>query len=105
MHRSLAVLLLTAVLGGCNRAPSALKESNEPVKQYALRGSVLRLDADGHIATIKNEKIEGWMEPMAMDFPVKDQADFDKLHAGDTIRATVFVQGLQYWVGNVQPEK
>ena len=69
-----------------------------------MRGAVLRLDAQGHIATIKSEKIEGWMEPMTMDFPVKDDADFAKLHPGETIRATVFVQGLQYWVGNVQPD-
>jgi Cu/Ag efflux protein CusF len=94
--------ILAAALIGCNRGPAPSKQSNEPLRQYSMRGSVLRLDPQGQIATIKNEKIEGWMESMTMDFPVKDQADFAKLHPGDTIRATVFVQGLEYWVGKVQ---
>jgi Cu/Ag efflux protein CusF len=105
MPRRLAILMLAAALVGCNRGPAPRTESNDPVRQYAMRGVVLRLDPEGHIATIKNEKIEGWMESMTMDFPVKDQADFAKLRAGDTIRANVFVQGLEYWVGNVQPER
>lgn len=104
MLRSLAVLFITVALTACSRTPAATAESNEPLRQYAMHGSVLRVDPQGHIATIKNEKIEGWMEAMTMEFPVKDAADFAKLHAGETIRATVFVQGLQYWVGNVQPD-
>jgi Cu/Ag efflux protein CusF len=67
-----------------------------------MRGSVVRVDPQGQIATIKNEKIEGWMESMTMDFRVKDPAEFAKLRAGDKIRATVFVQGLEYWVCDVR---
>lgn len=105
MQRALTIVgLLAIALVGCNRTPTPPKERSEPLRQYSMRGSVLRLDPEGHIATIKNEKIEGWMESMTMDFPVKDQADFAKLHPGDTIRATVFVQGLEYWVGNVKPD-
>jgi Cu/Ag efflux protein CusF len=104
MQRAFAILLMVTAMAGCNRAPAPTKDSKEPLRQYSMRGSVIRLDPEGHIATLKNEKIEGWMESMTMDFPVKDQADFNKLHAGDTVRATVFVQGLEYWIGNVQPE-
>ena len=102
LHR-LLVLALLAVAAACDRSPTPPQESKEPLKQYPMRGAVLRLDPQGHIATIKNEKIEGWMEAMTMDFPVKDPADFDKLHPGDAIQATVFVQGLNYWVGEVRP--
>jgi Cu/Ag efflux protein CusF len=104
MERAFASLLMVTVFAACNRAPAPTKDSNEPLRQYSMRGVVIRLDPEGHIATLKNEKIEGWMESMTMDFPVKDQTDFNKLHAGDTIRATVFVQGLEYWVGKVQPD-
>jgi Cu/Ag efflux protein CusF len=104
MYRALMIAMLAAALAGCNRAPTPPRESNEPLRQYSMRGRVIRVDPQGRIATIKNEKIEDWMESMTMDFPVKDQADFARLHAGDSIRATVFVQGLEYWVGNVQPE-
>ena len=107
MPWTLAILLMVTAMTGCSRAPAPAKDSKdskEPLRQYSMRGAVIRLDPEGHIATIKNEKIEGWMESMTMDFPVKDQADFNRLHPGDTIRATVFVQGLEYWVGNIQPE-
>jgi Cu/Ag efflux protein CusF len=41
-----------------------------PVRKYPLRGHVIRLDIHRQIATVKHEKIEGWMEAMTMDFPV-----------------------------------
>jgi Cu/Ag efflux protein CusF len=31
------------------------------------------------------------MEAMTMEYPVKSKADFDQLHAGDRIKATVNV--------------
>lgn len=104
MSRACAILAIFLGLAACSRPPEQPKGTNEPLKQYPMRGSVIRLDAQDHLATIKNEKIEGWMESMTMDFPVKNDADFAKLQAGETIRATVYVQGLEYWVGNVQPE-
>jgi Cu/Ag efflux protein CusF len=94
-------LILGLVLAACSRSAP---ESKEPPRRYAMRGQVLRLDDQGHLATIKNEKIEGWMESMTMEFPVKDPQDFAKLHPGQVIRATVFVQGNDFWVGEVQPE-
>jgi Cu/Ag efflux protein CusF len=103
--RRLAILLLTILaLTACSRTPSpqASGASQEPLKQYPMRGVVLLLEPEGHLAKIKSDKIEGWMEAMTMDFPVKDPAEFAKLHAGETIQATVFVQGLEYWVGNVR---
>ena len=95
------ILLLWAVAGvlvGCSSGERA-----QP-KHYMMQGQIKSLDPAAKTANIDAGKIEGWMEAMTMDFPVKDEADFAKLHAGETIRATVFVQGLQYWVGNVQPE-
>ena len=55
----------------------------KPVKQYPMHGEVLRLDSQGKIAAIKAGKIDGWMEAMTMEYPVKDQAEFDKLHTGE----------------------
>ena len=93
-----ALLLLTA----CQQ--SSVKESSkdEPLKKYALHGEVLRLDTQGKIAAIKHEKIGDWMEAMTMEFPVKDQAEFDKLKTGETINATVNVQGNSYWINDIQ---
>jgi|SRR5581483_2113982 len=100
--RTLAAIALLALMSACQQ-PSAKEEAkNEPLKQYALHGEVLRLDPQGKIAAIKHEKIGDWMEAMTMEFPVKDPAEFDKLKTGETINATVNVQGNRYWVSNIQ---
>jgi Cu/Ag efflux protein CusF len=106
--RSCLAITLFVVLAGCQQA--SLKEQakeeakDEPVKRYALHGEVLRLDAQGKIAAIKHQKIGDWMEAMTMEFPVKDQIEFDKLRAGETINATVFVQGNSYWVAEIHED-
>jgi Cu/Ag efflux protein CusF len=105
--RSRVTITFLLFLAGCRQATlTAVKEEakDEPVKQYALHGEVLRLDTQGKIAAIKHQKIGDWMEAMTMEFPVKDPAEFDKLRAGEKINATVFVQGNSYWVGGIQED-
>jgi Cu/Ag efflux protein CusF len=74
----------------------------EPVKQYDLRGEVVSLEEQGRIAKIKHEQIADWMGPMTMEFPVKEEADFAKLKAGQPIHAKVNVQGFSFWVSGVE---
>ena len=99
----MALLLL---LAACQQVPikEEAKEASkdEPVRRYALHGEVLRLDPQGKIAAIKAGKIGDWMEAMTMEYPVKDQGEFEKLRAGEKIDATVFVQGNSYWVAEIQ---
>ena len=106
MRICLAITLLL-LLAGCQKTVTAVKEEakDEPVKQYAMHGEVLRLDTQGKIAAIKAGKIGDWMEAMTMEYPVKEQPEFDKLHVGDKIDATVYVQGNSYWIGGVQASK
>jgi Cu/Ag efflux protein CusF len=89
-------LLLTACAG---KAP----ESKEPIKQFAMRGEVIQLDPEHQVATIKHEDIEGFMHAMTMEYGFRDKQEFAKLHKGDTFSATLFVQGDDYWVGQVKP--
>jgi Cu/Ag efflux protein CusF len=106
LRAALAALLL--ILAGCAKSePIAEKKESkaavdEPLKTYALTGEITRLDEPNKIATIKHEAIGDWMGPMTMDFPVQDPADFAKLAPGKPVRATVFVQGFNYWVGEVK---
>ena len=95
---SVAVLL---VMLGCSSAPTP----KGPVKRYPMHGQVEKLDPAAKLATIKHEKIGDWMEAMTMDFPVRDQAEFAKLHVGDKMAATVFVQDTDYWIGEIQVEQ
>jgi len=106
MRTCLAISLFLSLAGCQKTTPTAVKEEakDEPVKQYTMHGEVLRLDADGKIAAIKAGKIGDWMEAMTMEYPVKDKAEFDKLHTGDKINATVYVQGNSYWVGGIQED-
>jgi hypothetical protein len=40
-----------------------------------------------------------------MNYTVKDDADLAKLTPGTTFDATVFVNGDDFWVGEVKPAK
>ena len=81
------------------------RKSDGPLNRFALRGEVLRLDPKVRAATLKHEKIEGFMEAMTMDFPVKDPAEFAKLAVGQRITATVVQRpsDYEYWIENIQP--
>jgi Cu/Ag efflux protein CusF len=91
-----AALLLFACAG---KAP----ESKQPIKQYALHGEVIQLDPEHQVATIRHDDIEGFMHAMTMEYGFRDKQEFAKLHKGDRFDATLFVQGDDYWVGNVKP--
>jgi protein SCO1/2 len=73
-----------------------------PGKRYILNGEVVKLDPATQTATIKGEKIDGWMEAMTMEYPVKDKAEFAKLKPGDRITATVFVSDPNYYIGEIK---
>jgi Cu/Ag efflux protein CusF len=99
-HKFISILLLALALCSCKDKPAA-PASNAPIERYKLDGIIVSLDPPSHIAKIKGEKIEGWMDAMTMEYPVKDHAEFEALHVGDHIAATVFVQGLNYSLGEI----
>jgi len=90
----LSTLALFGILLGCAKAPP-------PPKEYVLKGEILKLDPAGQLATVKGEKIEGWMDAMTMEYPVKDKQEFEKLKVGDGVNAKVMVQGTDYWLSAV----
>ena len=98
--RRLRVCCLPALLASCSRESAPSK----PVQRYSLHGEVVRLVPSSHTAVIKHEKIDGWMEAMTMEFPVRDKAEFAKLSEGKRIRATVLVQDLDYWLEDIRQE-
>ena len=76
--------------------------SKEQPKLYTLRGTVLKLDRDTNVATIKGDEIPGWMGAMTMEYPVRDRSEYQGLHAGENITATVNVTSDGYWLTNVR---
>jgi protein SCO1/2 len=93
-----AVVYALLLAAACSQPP----KSAPPEERYPLRGEVVSLDPETQTARIRHGEIQGWMEAMTMDFPVKNKAEFEKLKPGDRIAATVFVRDLEYRLGNIQ---
>jgi protein SCO1/2 len=66
-----------------------------------MAGQVLKLDPAAQTASVRAGKIDGWMDAMTMEFPIKDKQEFQKLSVGETIRAKVLVQGTEYWLSGI----
>jgi Cu/Ag efflux protein CusF len=96
MTRRTTVLWLALVLAGCG--------AKDQTKRYAMEGEVKALDPAAKTATIAAGKIGDWMDAMTMEYPVKPDAEFQKLHVGDRIQATVVVSGDKYYVTDVKIE-
>jgi len=90
-----AVVILTALLlgaplvnlTGCHHSPSSSTASS--TKQYPIRGTIVRVDAQDGQVTLQHDAIPGLMEAMTMPYPVADRSALSELHPGDKIIATV----------------
>jgi len=94
MPRTISVLLLVVALAACG--------AREQPKRYPMQGEVKALDANAKTATIAAGQIADWMGPMTMEYAVKPDAEFQKLHVGDHIEATVVVNDLAYYVTEIK---
>ncbi len=97
--KALTCIVFALLLAGCQRNPSA-----QPAKEYQMQGEVVALDPAAHLATVKAGKIEGWMDAMTMEYPVKDPQEFSKLKVGANIQAKISVQGTDYWISSVNAD-
>jgi Cu/Ag efflux protein CusF len=86
-------VLLLMLVGCAQKAPE---------KHYSMQGEIKALDAPAHTATIAAGKIGDWMEAMTMEYPVKPDTEFQKLHVGDKIEATVIVGDPGYYVTGIK---
>jgi Cu/Ag efflux protein CusF len=92
---TMLLLALVITLAGCGGA-------KEQPKRYAVQGEVKALDPATRMATIAHDKIGDWMGAMTMEYSVKPDAEFQKLHVGDKIQATMVVESdVKYYVTGV----
>jgi hypothetical protein len=96
--RSLLLVPIATGLVVCGAGCS----KKEPPRLYPFRGTVVKLDRSTNVASIRNEKIDGWMEPMVMDYPVEDRNEYLSLHRGERIAAVVHVTSEGYWLTGVK---
>ena len=74
----------------------------EPGKRYPMQGVVKAIDPVARTAAIDAGQIGDWMAPMTMEYPVKPDKEFLKLHVDDRIEATVVVNEPSYFVTDVK---
>jgi len=81
--RKLIAPAFVVALAGCGSKTSP--------KRYPMQGDVQALDPGAKTATIAAGPIGDWMGPMTMEYLIKPDSEFQKLHVGDRIQATVVV--------------
>jgi Cu/Ag efflux protein CusF len=97
IRRIFLLFLAMLALTGCG--------ARQQAKVYDMRGEVKALDRATKTATIQHGKIGDWMEAMTMEYRVKPDSEFQKLHVGDHIQAKVVVADPGYYVTSVQVVK
>ena len=76
---------------GCQRESSAPPAPSSTTQTYVVRGVVQAIRPDLRQATIKHEKIPGYMAAMTMDFSVRDTNALAGLAPGDEITFNLVV--------------
>src|SRR5258706_10228053 len=100
-HLALCFLLTFSL--ACNRAaPPSAEHAQGGTKRYSLKGKVISVNKQAGNATIYNDPIAGFMDPMAMPYTFKPPATLDELQPGDSITADVVVEPDKYWLENVK---
>lgn len=95
--------ILMVGLAGCGGG----SDGNQPSaaqKRYPLKGTVVSVDKPAKKAKIDHEAIEGFMEKMTMDFPIRADWVWDELQPGAEVRAELVVDSSArdpYWLENI----
>jgi Cu/Ag efflux protein CusF len=79
----LSLLVPVACAGQAKTAPAGKK-------QFDFKGKVEKIDLANKTFAVKNERVQGWMEPMTMNY-VPDKEDvLKRVKVGDDITAKVY---------------
>lgn len=100
MRYLLLLLVVSILVCGC----SANRQSAGSERHYQLTGRVVALNPANHTATIDAAAIPNFMEAMTMEYPIKSRAEFQKLHTGDKITATINVSDDGYNLSDVHTD-
>ena len=105
MKLKIALLsLLLPVVFGCKPKPVETPPGT-PVtaaKIYDARGIVQQITADGRKATIKHEKIPGYMAAMTMDFSIRNTNELVGIAPNDEITFKLAVTETDDWIEGVR---
>lgn len=94
-----AICLAACSKGSVGAITTGAKDDS---KRYAMQGQIMALDPAAKTASIAHGQIGDWMGPMTMEYSIKPDAEFQKLHVGDKIDATVVVNDVKYYVTDIK---
>ena len=77
-------LFLSIAYAGQNKTPPAGK------KEFVFKGKVEKVDLNAKSLTVNNQKVQGWMDSMTMNYSPDKEDVLKKLKAGDEITAKVY---------------
>ncbi|QQS34045.1 MAG: SCO family protein [Acidobacteriota bacterium] len=102
MKKYFIALILLALSAGfaCTKA----EENKGTEKRYPMKGKVVSVDKENKRAKIHHEDIEGFMDAMTMDFPIKADWVWDELRPGVQVQAEMVVNSAAkdpYWLENI----
>lgn len=83
------LILCAALLAACSRESHPAGAE----RHFPLSGKVVALDVQHQTATIDAAAIPNYMEAMTMEYPIKSKSDFQSLHPGEQVTATLDVAG------------
>ena len=101
MFKLCTILVLTVYLIGCESSQPADKSTEQ---RYPMKGKVVSVDVAAKRAQIEHEKIDGFMDAMTMDFPIRADWVWGELKPGADIRAELVVDSTAkdpYWLENI----
>jgi Cu/Ag efflux protein CusF len=87
--------ILIVVLCAC-LLPLSCRRS--PEQRFELKGKVVSVDKEHRQVTIAHEEIKGFMDAMTMPFNVRDDRALSALTPGQTVEATLVMQGDRSWI-------
>jgi Cu/Ag efflux protein CusF len=100
---TLRFLVMLALVFAVALAPASAQSGK---KEYAFRGTIEKVDAQGNKLTVNNEKVDGWMASMTMTYKVDKPEVLKTVKAGDQITAKVYEGNFEtlYNVQRVPPK-
>lgn len=102
MRHTVLFLLAVFICTACGNNANA--PSSSSAKRYPLKGKVVSVDRAAKKATIDHEAVDGYMNAMTMDFPIRADWVWDDLTPGSEIRAELVVDNTAdepYWLENI----
>src|SRR5271157_5842073 len=96
--RTRQLIVCLSLLAIASSQTTCHKEKSLPQQRYDLRGKVAAVDANAGTLTVAHQSIPGYMGAMTMSFIVKDQWAFKVLKPGQTVSASLVIEGDHSWL-------